>query len=67
MYRWFIFLPFLVVVSCTSKNPATPVGLSLPPPGGSPNIFKLYSIKGDAEMMEGWSRNFDMSGVSLSS
>ena len=65
MYRWFIFLPFLVVVSCTSKNPATPVGLSLPPPGGSPNIFKLYSIKGDAEMMEGWSRNFDMSGVSF--
>ena len=65
MYRWFIFLLFLVVVSCTSKNPATPVGLSLPPPGGSPNIFKLYSIKGDAEMMEGWSRNFDMSGVSF--
>ncbi len=65
MCRWIILIPLVVVVSCTSKNPATPSSLSLPTPGGSPNIFKLYSIKGDAEMMEGWSRNFDMSGVSF--
>ena len=65
MWRWFILLPFLVVVSCSSKNPATPICLSLPPPGGSPNIFKRYLIKDDAEMMPGWSRKFDMSGVSF--
>lgn len=65
MRRWFILLPFLVVVSCSLKNPATPSCLSLPPPGGSPNIFKRYSIKDDAQMMPGWSRNFDMSGVSF--
>ena len=65
MWRWCILLPFFVVVSCSSKNPATPSSLSLPPLGGSPNIFKRYSIKGDAEMMDGWARNFDMSGVSF--
>ena len=65
MWRWCILLPFFVVVSCSSKNPATPSSLSLPPLGGSPKIFKRYSIKGDAEMMDGWARNFDMSGVSF--
>ena len=65
MWRWLILLSFFVVVSCTSKNPAAASSLSLPPVGGSPNIFKRYSIRGDAEMMTGWSRSFDMSGVSF--
>ena len=55
----------LLLVSCTSGNK---VGFSkpvLPPPGGFPNIFKSYSDKKDSVMMPGWSRNFDMSGVSF--
>lgn len=65
MRCWIISLPFFVVISCTSKDLTSPSSPSLPPPGGSPNIFKRYSIRDDAEMMGGWSRNFDMSGISF--
>ena len=65
MSRWIVLSLSLVVISCASKNPVALGSSNLPPLGGSPNIFKRYSVRNDAEMMDGWSRNFDMSGVSF--
>jgi hypothetical protein len=65
MLRWIVLPLSLVIISCSSNSSVTLGSPTLPPPGGFPNIFKRYSVKKDAEMMPGWSRNFDMSGVSF--
>ncbi|MFT6239236.1 MAG: hypothetical protein ACI9NQ_001732 [Paracoccaceae bacterium] len=59
-----LFLLF-VLSSCNSSSPVSFSTPQLPPPGGFPNIFKKYSVSEDASMMDGWVRNFDMSGVSF--
>jgi hypothetical protein len=65
MIRWMVLSLSLILVSCSQKILGPLGNPVLPPPGGSPNIFKRYSAEKDAEMMGGWSRNFDMSGVSF--
>ncbi|MFT6863693.1 MAG: hypothetical protein ACJAVK_002254, partial [Akkermansiaceae bacterium] len=65
MRRSFLAILCLTLASCSSGTPVVFTDPTLPPPGGFPNIFKQYSDKNDAEMMPGWSRNFDMSGVSF--
>ena len=67
MFRIAVLTLSLVIVSCSSDTAAPPTGAipTLPGFGGSPNIFKRYSVDGDSTMMGGWSQNFDMSGVSF--
>lgn len=63
--RWLVLLLSLLIFSCSSNTPISLGNPTLPPPGGSPNIFKRYSAEEDAVMMGGWSQNFDMSGISF--
>ncbi len=69
MTRFPLFLLCLALASCSTQSVNTYRGSfsapKLPPPGGSPNIFQTYSATEDAVMMDGWARDFDMSGVSF--
>lgn len=54
----------LALASC-GGDPGVSMSPSLPPPGAPPQIFAGYSPDRDARMAEGWTRGFDMSGVSF--
>jgi len=56
----------ILMMACSQSEKAVPAGPpQLPPPGGSPNLFKEYSAEGDSVLAKSWARNFDMSGVSF--
>jgi hypothetical protein len=61
----FLFISVLMA-ACSQSETVVPAGPpQLPPPGGSPNLFKEYSVEGDSVLSKSWARNFDMSGVSF--
>ena len=63
MYRYLTFFSIAVfaLTNC-SQSPSSP---TLPPPGGNPKIFEAYSPNGNSRLAKGWTRGFDMSGVSF--
>jgi hypothetical protein len=56
-------LGLLTLASC--EGPSGTVSPTLPPSKAPPQIFAKYSPDRNAKLAEGWTRGFDMSGVSF--